>query len=148
MRMRQISERDGDELSAGAGHQRSDDCAHTSRIARLSQLLLLAIGVYFCSSLALWAQTSDSPTGDAANSWTATTDSQSGTLNPTRTIETHTRSGNRPLDKQSLQRRGADGHFEPYQEVEKETVQLDAPLCEPPPAPSVEMPMARKPWCR
>src|SRR6202140_4296579 len=126
MRMRQISERDGDELSAGAGHQRSDDCAHTSRIARLSQLLLLAIGTYFCSSLALWAQTSDSPTGDAANSWTATTDSQSGTLNRPRTIETHTQSGNRTIDKQSLQRRRADGQFEPYQDVEKETVQLDA----------------------
>src|SRR5437660_1146739 len=41
MSMRQISERDGYELPAGAGHQRSDDCAHTSRIARLSQLMLL-----------------------------------------------------------------------------------------------------------
>ncbi len=124
--MRQISERDGYELPAGAGHQRSDDCAHTSRIARLSQLMLLAIGAYFCSSLALWAQTSDSPTGDATNSWTATTESQSANVNPTRTIESHTQSGNRTLDKQSLQRRGSDGQFEPYQDVEKETVQLDA----------------------
>src|SRR6267378_408343 len=126
MSMRQISERDGYELPAGGGHQRSDDCAHTSRIARLSQLMLFAIGTYFCSSLALWAQTSDSPAGDAANSWTATTESQSGDLNPTRTTESHTQSGNRTLDKQSLQRRGPDGQFEPYQDVEKETVQLDA----------------------
>src|SRR6266576_135796 len=126
MSMRQISERDGYELPAGAGHQRSDDCAHTSRIARLSQLMLLAIGTYFCSSLALWAQTSDSPTGDATNSWTATTEPQSGDVNPTRTVESHTQSGNRTLDKQSLQRRGSDGQFEPYQDIEKETVQLDA----------------------
>ncbi len=126
MSMRQISERDGYELPAGGGHQRSDDCAHTSRIARLSQLMLLAIGTYFCSSLALWAQTSDSPTGDATNSWTATTESQSANVNPTRTIESHTQSGNRTLDKQSLQRRGSDGQFEPYQDIEKETVQLDA----------------------
>ena len=126
MSMRQISERDGYELPAGAGHQRSDDCAHTSRIARLSQLMLLAIGAYFCSSLALWTQTSDSPTGDATNSWTATTESQSANVNPTRTIESHTQSGNRTLDKQSLQRRGSDGQFEPYQDIEKETVQLDA----------------------
>jgi hypothetical protein len=124
--MRQISERDGYELPAGAGHQRNDDCAHASRIARLSQLMLLAIGAYFCSSLALWAQTSDSPTGDATNSWTATTESQSAYVNPTRTIESHTQSGNRTLDKQSLQRRGSDGQFEPYQDIEKETVQLDA----------------------
>ncbi len=126
MSMRQISERDGYELPAGAGHQRSDDCAHTSRIVRLSRLMLLAIGVYFWSSLALWAQTSDSPTGDATNFWTATTESQSGDVNPTRTIESHTQSGNRSLDTQSLQRCGSDGQFEPYQDIEKETVQLDA----------------------
>src|SRR6266446_4225289 len=126
MSMRQISERDGYELPTGAGHQRSDDCAHTSRIVRLSRLMLLAIGVYFWSSLALWAQTSDSPTGDATNFWTATTESQSGDVNPTRTIESHTQSGNRSLDTQSLQRCGSDGQFEPYQDIEKETVQLDA----------------------
>src|SRR5258708_39815167 len=126
MRTRNISERDGCERSAGAGRRCSDDRLRTSRIARLSQLMLLAIGTYSCSSLALWAQTSDSPAGDAANSWTATTESQSGDLNPTRTTESHTQSGNRTLDKQSLQRRGSDGRFEPYQDIEKETVQLDA----------------------
>jgi hypothetical protein len=92
----------------------------------LSHLVLLAIGTYSCSSLALWAQTSDSAAGDAANSWTATTESQNGNVNPTRTIESRTQSGNRTLDKQSLQRRGSDGQFEPYQDIEKETVQLDA----------------------
>jgi len=97
-----------------------------SHIARVSQIMLLALGVYFWSSLALWAQTSDSPTGDATNSWTSTTESQSGDVNPTRTIESHTQSGNRTLDKQSLQRRGSDGQFEPYQDVEKETLQLNA----------------------
>src|SRR5258708_2936394 len=98
----------------------------TSLTARLSQLMLLALAVYFYSSPALWAQTSDSPPGDAANSWTARTESHSGNLDPTRTIESHTQSGNRTLDKQSLQRRGSDGQFEPYQDIEKETVQLDA----------------------
>jgi hypothetical protein len=95
-------------------------------MARLGQLMLLAIGIYFCSSPALWAQTSDSQREAAPNSWTATTETQSGNINPTRTIESHTQSGNRTLDKQSLQRRGSDGQFEPYQDVEKETVQLDA----------------------
>jgi hypothetical protein len=98
----------------------------TSLTARLSQLMLLALAIYFYSSPALWAQTSDSPPGDAANSWMATTESHSGNLNPTRTIESHTQSGNRTRDKQSLQRRGSDGQFEPYQDIEKETVQLDA----------------------
>jgi hypothetical protein len=95
-------------------------------MARLGQLMLLAIGIYFCSSPALWAQTSDSQREAAPNSWAATTETQSGNINPTRTIESHNQSGNRTLDKQSLQRRGSDGQFEPYQDVEKETVQLDA----------------------
>ena len=129
--MPQISEQDGYQRSARVGHQcshdsRSDDSPRASRIKRLSQLMLLAIGTYSCSSLTLWAQTSDSPAGAAANSWTATTESQNGNVDPTRTIESHTQSGNRTLDKQSLQRRGSDGQFESYQDIEKETVQLDA----------------------
>jgi len=93
---------------------------------RLSQILLLAIGAYFCSSLALWAQTSDSPTVEGNQSWTSTTESHSDNVNPTRTIESHTQSGNRKVDKQSVQRRGSDGHFEPFQDIEKESVQVNA----------------------
>src|SRR6202165_6095579 len=126
MQIRNISERDRCGRSEGVGHQYSGDCRRTSRIARFGQLMLLAIGVYFCSSLALWAQTSDSTTGGATNSWSATTESQSGNVNPTRTIESHTQSGNRTLDKQSVERRRDDGQFEPYQDIEKETVRLDA----------------------
>ena len=88
--------------------------------------MLLAIGTFFCSSFALWAQTSGSQTGDTNKSWTATTEPQNDNVNPTRTIESHTQSGNRTLDNQSVQRRGSDGHFEPYQNIEKETVQVDA----------------------
>ena len=88
--------------------------------------MLLAMGAYFCSEPALWAQTSDSQTGGANTSWTATSESQSDNANPTRTIESHTQSGNRTLDKQSLQRRGSGDQFEPYQDIEKETLQVDA----------------------
>jgi hypothetical protein len=88
--------------------------------------LLLAVGAYFFSYPALWAQTSDSQTDDADKSWTATTESQSDNVNRTRTTESHTRTGNRTLDSQSVQRRGLDGHFEPYQDIEKETVKVDA----------------------
>jgi hypothetical protein len=52
--------------------------------------------------------------------------SQGDNANPARTFESHTQSGNRMLDKRSVQRRGVDGHFEPYQDVERETVQVDA----------------------
>jgi hypothetical protein len=88
--------------------------------------MLLAIAAYFCSNLPVWARTSDSQTGDANKSWTAATESQSDNINPTRTIESHTQTGNRTLDKQTVQRRGVDGKLEPYQDIEKETVQVDA----------------------
>src|SRR6202163_410525 len=126
MPTKNICARHGHKQFGRVGRQCSGDSPDSSRMARLGQLMLLAIGIYFCSSPALWAQTSDSQREAAPNSWTATTETQSGNINPTRTIESHTQSGNRTLDKQSLQRRGSDGHFEPYQYVETETVQLDA----------------------
>src|ERR1017187_9342454 len=86
---------------------------------------LLAIAAYFCCSLAVWAQTSDSQSDQANKSWTTTTESNGETAEPLRTIETHTQSGNRTLDKQMVQRRGSDGGFVPYQDIEKETVQVD-----------------------
>jgi hypothetical protein len=118
MPIARISERDE--------HGRSTCCPRPSRAARLSQLMLLAIAAYFCSNLPVWARTSDSQTGDANKSWTAATESQSDNINPTRTIESHTQTGNRTLDKQTVQRRGVDGKLEPYQDIEKETVQVDA----------------------
>ena len=88
--------------------------------------MLLAVGICFFALPALGAQTSDSQTGDTDKSWTATTESQRDNVNPTRTTESHTQTGNRTLDSQSVQRRGPDGHFEPYQDIEKETVRVDA----------------------
>jgi len=88
--------------------------------------MLLAVGICFFALPALGAQTSDSQTGDTDKSWTATTESQSDNVNPTRTSVSHTQTGNRTLDSQSIQRRGPDGHFEPYQDIEKETVKVDA----------------------
>ncbi len=110
-----VSERDG-----------TDGPPRPSRTARLSRLMLLAVAAYFLSYPALWAQTSNSETADADKSWTATTESQSDNLNPTRTTGSHTRIGDRTLDSQSVQRQGADGHFEAYQDIEKETVKVDA----------------------
>src|ERR1700681_772224 len=126
MPTKNICARHGHKQFGRVGRQCSGDSPDSSRMARLGQLMLLAIGIYFCSSPALWAQTSDSQREAAPNSWAATTETQSGNIKPTPTIESHTQSGNRTLDKQSLQRCGSDGQFEPYQDVEKETVQLDA----------------------
>ena len=120
-----ISERYEHGRSASGTRTGSKGRYRPARAVRAVQIMLLAIGGYFCSSCALWAQTSDSQSDEANKSWTATSESRSSDTDPIRTIESHTQSGNRTLDKLSLQRRGADGHFEPYQDIEKETVQVD-----------------------
>jgi hypothetical protein len=117
---------DGPRKSARVDPQCRDGRRPPSGAARSSRLILFAAGLYVCSGFALWAQTSDSQTSDTNKSWTATTESQSDNVNPTRTTESHTQSGNRTLDKHSVQRRGSDGTFEPYQDIETETVQVDA----------------------
>jgi hypothetical protein len=117
---------DGHGRLARASRRSGDRRPRLSRAACLSQFVLLAIVAWSCSNLTLWAQTSDPQTGDADTPWTATTETQSDNVNPTRTTESHTRSGNRTLDNESIQVRGSDGHFEPYQDIERETVKVDA----------------------
>jgi hypothetical protein len=94
-----------------------------ARLAILGMLMPLIFGACLCSNLALAAQ---SQTDGADKSWTATTESQTDNVNPTRTTENHIQNGNRIVDTQSVQRLGTDGHFEPYQDIEKETVKVDA----------------------
>src|ERR1019366_4734824 len=96
------------------------------RICGRSCVLLVAISACFCFHPRLRAQTFDSRTAEKQNqSWTATTHSTSDNLKPTRTTETHMQYCNRTLDQRSVQIRGSDGRFEPYQDIEKETLQLD-----------------------
>jgi hypothetical protein len=65
-----------------------------------------------------------------------------------RTIESHTQSGNRTVDKQSLQRCGSDGNFEPYQDIEKESVKVNAATVRPLPAHLAEIPAGHKHWSK
>src|SRR5438046_9536359 len=57
---------------------------------------------------------SDSQTSDANKSWTATTESRMPNTNPTRSTESHTKSGNRTVDKQTMERIGNVGHYHHY----------------------------------
>src|SRR5271166_2360216 len=97
---------------------------------RFRTLLLVVIGAYcFCPSV--FAQTSDSGTAEEpTKSWTVTRDLKSDDLMPeripVRIIESHSQNGNRTLDKRSVEIRGTDGHFEPYQDVEREALTVDA----------------------
>jgi hypothetical protein len=123
MRIPSIFERNGLSRSERPPHR---DICSSRRAARLRQLVLVAIGACLCFCLTLRAQTSDSQASDANRSWRVTSQSQSDNLNPTRTLESHSASGDRTVDNQSVQRRGANGDFEAYQDIEKTTVQVNA----------------------
>jgi hypothetical protein len=70
---------------------------------------------------------SDANGGDANQSWTATTRQQlPSSLNPSRTSESHTQSGGRTVDNQSIETMGMYGRYAPYLDLQKETVKVDA----------------------
>jgi len=100
-----------------------------SSVVVFSCVLVVIGAYYFCPSV--FAQTPDSRIAEEpTNSWTAITDLKSDDLMPeripVRIIESHSQNGNRTLDKRSVEIRGTDGHLEPYQDVERETVTVDA----------------------
>ena len=99
-------------------------CSLFSFLGYSGWLLLFLLGAYFCFTVALWAQNPQA--SDASQSWTTTTESQNDGLTPTRTVAHHTQSGNRTLDTRSVQLRESDGSFVPYQDIETETVQVNA----------------------
>lgn len=89
--------------------------------------ILLAVWLTAPSTLAQTQGSSDASTGDTNRTWTATSQQQlPGSANPTRTSETHTEAGGRTVDNQSVERVGMDGRYEPYLDVQKETVKVDA----------------------
>ena len=78
-------------------------------------------------ALAQGQNAADTSSGAAAQSWTATTQQElPSNLNPTRTSESHTQSGGRTVDNQSIETMGTDGHYSPYLDVQKEMVKVDA----------------------
>ena len=98
-----------------------------SSVLVFSCVLVVMGACYLCPSA--FAQTSDARTEELSKSWTATTDLKSDYLAseriPVRIIESHSENGNHTLDKRSVEIRRTDGHFESYQDIERETVQVD-----------------------
>jgi len=81
--------------------------------------------IAFCMFVpSLSAQTSDAQANES-QSWTKTTESHTDNTNPTRTTESHKQSAKGTLDNQTVERLGADGHYEPYYDIEKESVQVN-----------------------
>jgi len=54
---------------------------------------------------------------------TASTQTAPENANPTRTTESHTKIGNRVIDKMTVEVLGPDGQYQPYSQTESETIQ-------------------------
>jgi hypothetical protein len=83
----------------------------------------------FC--LILWvgtacAQAQDAQPKNTDESWTTTTQTSVENMNPSRTMESHTRSGDRSVDKQRVEVVGPDGRYQPDSDTEKETIRVNA----------------------
>jgi hypothetical protein len=88
-----------------------------------SRFIILAASVFVCFSAAIWAQTPVSQASDANQSWMVTRELHIENVLPSRAVESHVQDGNRSVDKQSVEWL-IDGHFEPYQDIETESVQV------------------------
>ena len=113
---------------SSVAHPSGDSCSASSVVV-FSCLLVVIVACCVCPSAI--AQTSVSRTAaEPTKSWTATTDLRSDNLLPqripVRIIESHSQTGNRTLDKRLVEIRGTDGHFEPYQDIEREILTVDA----------------------
>jgi len=75
--------------------------------------------------LAVCARSQDSQkTGD--ESWTKSKETNLANFNPSRTTNSHTKAGNRTVDKERVDVLGPNGGYQPSSETETETVQIDA----------------------
>src|SRR5438270_297648 len=88
--------------------------------------LVPTVLLYCALTVTVRAQTSESHTADENQSWVTSSESQTNDVNSTRTITRHSQSGGRTLDDQSVLVRGPNGDFQPSQNIETETVQVDA----------------------
>jgi hypothetical protein len=82
--------------------------------------------VILCVGSAVCAQDQDAHPNNTNDSWTTTTQASVDNTGPTRTAESHSRSGNRSVDKQIVEVLGANGRYLRNFETEKETVLVNA----------------------
>src|SRR6266496_139283 len=75
--------------------------------------------VALATSITSLAQTSEA----ADKSWTSVGQNSPANANPYRTTESHVKSGNRTLDKKTVEVRGPDGTYQLYYRTEIETIQ-------------------------
>ena len=89
------------------------------------QLFKWMIFLTLCAGSAVCVQAQDARSNNADESWTATSQTSIDNTNPLRTMESHTKSGNRSVDRQKVEVLGTDGGYRPDHEIETETIRVN-----------------------
>jgi hypothetical protein len=101
-----------------------------NRIAVSPTVLLVTsmICTVFCTGSPVHAQAQDAQPSKPGESYTATSQTSVDHTNPVRTTESHSRSGNRSVDKQWVEVLGPDGRYQPDSDTETETILVNATM--------------------
>ena len=81
--------------------------------------------IVLCVGSFIVARAQDSQSNNRNESWTITAESKTENTNPSRTTESHTKSGNRTVDKQRKEVLGPDDHYQPDSDTETETIHVN-----------------------
>jgi hypothetical protein len=118
-------------LGGKAASERSHNMASSqpeNRVAVSATEVLVKsmISVILCVGSVICAQAQDAQPNNTNESWTTTTQTSVDNTNPSRMTESHAKSGNRSVDKHSVEVLGPNGRYQPDYETDKETVQVNA----------------------
>jgi hypothetical protein len=83
-----------------------------------------AVSAVLCLGWVICANAQDAQP-NKNESWTTTSENSEPNANPSRTMESHTKSGGRSVDKQRVEVLGPNGQYQPDSEVEKETIRVN-----------------------
>jgi hypothetical protein len=89
-------------------------------------LFKLMFSMILCVGSAVCVRAQDAQANETDAPWTATTQTSLDHANPSRTLESHSKSDNRSVDKQRVEVLGSDGRYQPYYDTETETIQVNA----------------------
>ena len=84
------------------------------------------ISMIFCAGVSVCALAQNARPNTTNDSSTATTQTSVANTSPSRTTESHVRSGNKSVEKQTVEALGPNGQYQPTSETEKETIHVNA----------------------
>ena len=95
------------------------------RVCLVKSSMKSILTLAFCVGTAACVRAQEPQQSSSDESWTKTSETANPNFNPSRTTDSHTKSGNRTLDKQKLEVRGPNGQYQTASETETETIQVN-----------------------